>query len=252
MRRRSALATSPSSYVVTGAVDDSQRAAARVVGITYLLTNATAMFAAFYAGSLVVDGDAAKTAANITASERLFRLGIASDLFTFAAVVPLIVALYVVLRPVNRNLALLALSWRLVETSIFVVATLNNLSVLRALSGAAYLRASEAQRLQALMMLSIGAHGAGYNFGLIFFGLGSTVFSYLFFKSNYIPRALAALGVLSSLLVATCCFAFIIFPNLADNLEPGIFMPSLVFELATGLWLLIKGLGVSKVIAVQT
>jgi len=88
---------------VTGAVDDSQRAAARVVGITYLLTNATAMFAAFYAGSLVVDGDAAKTAANITASERLFRLGIASDLFTFAAVVPLIVALYVVLRPVKSQ-----------------------------------------------------------------------------------------------------------------------------------------------------
>jgi len=56
VRRRSALATSPSSYVVTGAVDDSQRAAARVVGITYLLTNATAMFAAFYAGAESADG----------------------------------------------------------------------------------------------------------------------------------------------------------------------------------------------------
>jgi len=202
VHRSSALATSPSSYVVTGAVDDSQRAAARVVGITYLLTNATAMFAAFYAGSLVVDGDVAKTAANITASERLFRLGIASDFFTFAAVVPLIVALYVVLRPVNRNLALLALSWRLVETSIFVFATLNNLSVLRALSGAAYLRAFEAQRLQALMMLFSGAHGAAYNFGLIFFGLGSTVFSYLFFRARTDPRGNSFSGVTSAVLLS--------------------------------------------------
>ena len=152
------------------------------------------MFASFYVGSLVADGDAAKTASNIVASERLFRLGIASDLFTFAAVVPLIVALYIILRPINRNLALLALSWRLVETSIFLVATLNNLNVLRVLSDAPYLRTFGADRLQTLALLYAGAHGAGYNVGLIFFGLGSTVFSYLFFKSRYIPRPLAALG----------------------------------------------------------
>ncbi len=223
-------------------IDDSQRAAARVAGITYLLTNATAMFASFYVGSkLIVDGDLAKTAANITSSERLFRLGIASDLFTFAAVIPLIVALYVILRPVNQNLALLALSWGLIETSIFVLATLNNVDVLRLLSGAAYLRAFEADRLQVLMRLAIGAHGGAYNVGLIFFGLRSTVFSYLFFKSRYIPKFLAALGVLSSLLVATCCFAFIVFSNLADTLEPGVFMPILIFELATGCWLLVIG-----------
>lgn len=223
-------------------IDDSQRTAARVAGIAYLLTNATAMFASFYVGSkLIVDGNLAKTAANIASSERLFRLGIASDLFTFAAVIPLIVALYVILRPVNRNLALLALSWGLVETSIFVVATLNNLDVLRLLSGAAYLRAFEADRLQVLMRLSIGSHGAAYNVGLIFFGLRSTVSSYLFLRSTYIPKLLAALGVLSSLLVTSCCFAFIVFPNLEDILEPGIFMPILIFELATGCWLLVLG-----------
>ncbi len=224
-------------------IDDSQRAAARIAGITYLLALVSANFASFYVASkLIVDGDAAKTVANIVASERLFRLGIASDLFTFAADIVLIIALYVILRPINRNLALLALSWRLVETSIFVVTTLNSLNVLRLLSGAPYLRAFEGDRLQALTMLSIRAHGAGYNVGLIFFGLGSTVFCYLFFKSNYIPRVLAGWGVFSSLLVAICTFAFIIFPNLADSLEPGCFIPIFIFELVTGFWLLIKGL----------
>jgi hypothetical protein len=120
--------------------------------------------------------------------------------------------------------------------------TLNCFHVLRLLSGAAYLRAFEADRLQALTMLSIGAHDAGYNVAMIFFGLGSTVFSYLFLKSHYIPRPLADWGIFSSLLVLTCVFTIIIFPNSAKILTPGCYMPSLIFELATGLWLLIKGL----------
>ncbi|HEY3620302.1 MAG TPA: DUF4386 domain-containing protein, partial [Candidatus Sulfotelmatobacter sp.] len=96
-------------------------------------------------------------------------IGVASDLTTFITDVVLIAALYVVLKPVNRNLALLAAFWRLVETSIMVVALLNRFDVLRLLSGAP---------------LSIGAYGDGYSVGLMFFGLGSTVFGYLWLKSS--------------------------------------------------------------------
>jgi len=159
---------------------ESQRKAARVVGFTYLFTNVTAIFAEFYVRAhLIVYDNAAETARNIMASERLFRLSIASDLIAFAGDVVLIVALYVILKRVNQSLALLAAFWRLVETSICVVMTLGSFDVLRLLSGADYLRVFEADRLQALARLYIGAHGAGYNVGLMFFGLGSTVFSYL-------------------------------------------------------------------------
>jgi hypothetical protein len=230
------------------AIDESQRKAAIVAGITYLLSDATAIFAEFVVRSrLIVYDDAAKAVANIMASERLFRLGIASELITFATVIVLIAALYVILKPVNRSLALLAAFWRLVENAILVVMTLSSLQVLRLLSGAAYLRAFEADRLHALTMLSIGAHDAGYNVGLMFFGLGSTVFSYLWFKSRYIPRALAAWGVFSSLLVVPCTLAFVIAPSLADMLEPGCYVPILIFELGLGLWLLTKGLRPSVV-----
>ncbi len=159
----------------------------------------------------------------------------------------LLTALYVVLKPVNRSLALLAAFWRLIETLILVVITLNSFDVLRILSGADYLRVFEADRLQALARLSIGAHGAGYNVGLVFFGLGSTVFCYLWFKSNYIPRALAGWGVFSSLLVGICTFAFIIFRNLAKILTPGCYAPIFIFEVTLGLWLLVKGLRPSGV-----
>jgi len=123
-----------------------------------------------------------------------------------------------------------------------VVMTLSSFRVLQLLSGANYLRAFEADRLQALTMLSLGAHDAAYNVGIFFFGLGSTVFSYLWFQSRYVPRALAAWGVFSSVLVAICTFAFVIFPKLDDLLDPWCYMPILIFETALPLWLLLKGL----------
>jgi hypothetical protein len=92
-----------------GAIDESQRKAATVVGFSYLIALPPAIFAEFYVRSHLIDFDnAAKTAQNIMTHERLFRLGIASNLTVFAVDVVLIMALYVVLIPVNRSLALLA------------------------------------------------------------------------------------------------------------------------------------------------
>jgi hypothetical protein len=181
------------------------------------------------------------------AHERLWRLGIASNLLCFLTDVALIAALYVILKRVNQNLALFAAFLRVVETSVFVVIGLNDFDVLRIFSGADYLQAFRTDQLQALARLSIGAYGTGYNVALVFFGLGSTVFSYLWFKSRYIPRALAAWGVFSSLLVATGSFAFIIFPSLAKILLPGYFAPIFLFEVTVGFWLLLKGLPPSGV-----
>jgi len=210
-------------------IDESQRKAARVVGAMYLFGFVAVFNEVYVRGRLIIDNNAAETARNIIAHERLFRLGIAIDLIEMASMV-------------NQNLALLAAFWRLMEAVICVVMTLSSFDVLRVLSGADYLRVFEADRLQALASIYIGAHGAGYNVAEIFLGLGSTVFGYLWFKSGYIPRALAAWGVFSSLLVATCTFASIIFPHFQDLSFPGCYMPIAIFELIMGFWLLFKGL----------
>ncbi|MGA3136623.1 MAG: DUF4386 domain-containing protein [Terracidiphilus sp.] len=226
-----------------GTIDESQRKAARVVGFIYLLDFVAAVYAEFVVrGRLIVWNNVAETARNIMAHEQLFRLSVVIDLAGFASVVALLTALYVVLKPVNRNLALLAAFWRMIEASICVVMMLNSLNVLQLLSGDASLRAFDADRLQALMMLSIGAHGDAFNVAMIFFGLGSTVFSCLWLKSRYVPRALAALGVFSSLLVVICCPAIIIFPHFEDIAAPGYYVPIAIFELTMGFWLLIRGL----------
>jgi hypothetical protein len=225
-------------------IDETQRKAASVVGAAYLCALAPAVFAEFYVlGQLVVSSNAVQTALNIAAHERLFRLGIAANLAVFAIDAALIAALYVVLRSVNPTLALLAATWGLIETTILVVVTLSDFNVLRILSGAEYLKVFEVDRLQALARLSIGAHGDAYNVGLVFAGLRSTAFCYLWFKSRFIPRALAAWGMVASLLMGACALAFIIFPELAKVVPVEIYGgPIFLFELTMGFWLLLKGL----------
>jgi hypothetical protein len=225
-------------------VDESQRKAARVAGFAYLFTLATVVFANFAIHErLIVAGNAAETARNILAHERLFRISIACDLIYCAGVVVLLTALYVILKPINRGLALLAALWRLVYALMWVLMTLNLFAALRVLSGADYLRVFEAERLQALARLYLGASFDEYYVGLLLYGLGSAVSSYLWFKSSYIPKALAVWGVISSVWCAACTFAFIVFPNFAKVIDLWWFdTPMGIFEIATGLWLLLKGL----------
>ena len=225
-------------------LDESQRDAARVVGLTYLAALPPAVFAEFYVRArLIAFNDVAQTARNIVAHERLFRLGTASNLTVFALDVVLIICLYVVLAPVNRTVALVATGWGLVETATLVFVTLSDFGVLRILSGADYLQAFEANRLQALARLSLSAHADAYNVGLVLAGLRSTAFCYLWFKSRFIPGALAAWGIVASLLMGTSAFLFIIFPELAKVVPIAIYgAPIFFFELTMGLWLLFKGL----------
>jgi hypothetical protein len=157
-------------------IDDSQRTAARVAGFAYLVTFATVVYVNFgIHDRLMVAGNAAETARNILAHERLFRIGIAGDLVYCAGVVVLLTALYVILKPVNRGLALLAAFWRLVWVLIWLVMTLNLFAALRLLRGADYLRAFEAERLQALARLYLGTRFDYYYVGLLFGALASTV-----------------------------------------------------------------------------
>lgn len=220
-----------------GGITEGQRRAATVAGIAYLFALAPAVFAEFYVRGQLVTGNAAQTAQNILANERLFRLGIASNLTVFAADVVLIVALYLVLEPVNRGLALLAAAWGLIETATLVSVILSDLDVLRILDGFGV------DRLQALASWSLGAHGDAYNIGLVFAGLRSSAFCYLWLRSRLIPRGLATWGVLASVLMGGCAFAFIVFPELARVVGVEIYgTPIFLFELTIGLWLVFKGL----------
>jgi hypothetical protein len=227
----------------TRPIEPAQRTAAKVIGFLYVFQMATAIFGESYVrGRLIVRGDATQTALNIIGSERLFRLSIAGDLVTYTGVLVLIWAFYVLVRPVNKNLALLAVLFRLAETAVLCVATVNSLVVLRLLSGAADLKTFEAGQLHSLANLALSAQGFGMMVGFVLLGLGSTVFAYLLLKSRYVPKAIAVWGIFSSLVLAIVTWFIMIFPNLGKVIGLAYMGPMGLYEVGLGLWLLIKGI----------
>src|SRR5439155_22002458 len=206
------------------------------------------LFAEFYVrfpSSLVVSGDAAKTASNIITNERLYRIGIANNIITFAIDVVLIWALYVLLRPVNRYLALLAVFFRLIETTIACVAIITSYVAMQFISDADPLKAFDSEQLQALSIMH-STYALTFVVVAIFLGLGSTIFNYLLFKSRYIPRALAAWGIFASFLLLISQFAIVIFPEVEKTIIPACYGPIAIDEIALGFWLLFKEANIPK------
>jgi uncharacterized protein DUF4386 len=226
------------------AIEPAQQTAAKVAGFTCLFGMAIVVFANYgLLNPLVVPGNAAETARNIVAHERQFRFTVTCFLIYSTVVVVLLAALYVVLKPVNPGLALVGAFFRLVFALLWLFTTLNMLSALRLLGSASYLQVFEADRLQALARLHVAANFDDYYVGLPFFSLGSTVCSYLWFKSRYIPKALAAFGVISSAWCVLCAFVYLVFPGFAKPVDPYWFdSPMAIFEIVLSFWLLFKGL----------
>ena len=225
----------------------SPQAYARIGGVLYLIIIAAGLFAeAFVRGRLVVPADAAATATNIMAHETLFRLGIAADLTTFLCAVALTMILYVLLKPVNRNLALLMVFFDLVQDAIGGINGLNPYRALQLLGGADYLKVFSPEQLQAMALLSLKAHSVGFGVALIFFGFSCLAVGYLIFRSGYFPKLLGILLAIAGLCYLINSFALILSPPVAGALFPWVLLPAFIGELSLALWLAVKGVNVPK------
>jgi len=215
---------------------------ARIAGAIYLLIIIAGIFGeVFVRGKLVVAGDPSLTAHNIIANELLWRLGIAVDLIMQVCDIPCMLLLYLLLRPVSKNLALLALLFNLVQTAVLVLNKLNLLSAWAMVSRKGYLVNVEQDLSQAIGSLFIDLHGQGFGIGLIFFGFACIIYGYLIFKSVYFPRAIGILMQIAGVCYIINSFLLIINPAFANVLFPFILLPPLFGELSLCLWLLLKG-----------
>jgi hypothetical protein len=231
--------------MTTGAIDESQRKAAKIAGFSGLLAMAIVVFGNYLLPNpLVVPGNAVETARNIVAHQTQLRVAVTCFLAYSASVVVLLAALYVILRPVSRTLALIGALFRLVFAMLWLLSTLNLLGALRLLGSAPYLQAFEPDRLQVLARLLVAANFDDYYVGLPFFGLAATLCAYLWLKSNYIPKGLALFGLISSAWCVICAFVFLIFPHFNKIVNDYWFdSPMALFEMGLSFWLLFKGLG---------
>lgn len=212
---------------------------ARVAGLMYVITIILGVFSVnFASSSLIVPGDNAATVDNIMANELLFRVGVATEILMYVLVIVLAFALYVVLKTVDKNLALLALLWRLAEAIVGsgTVVLSGLIPLLLINSGASF----DAGQLQAFVGMFLGVRSAGLDIVLIFIGVGGTVFCYLFYISKYIPRVLAAWGVLTYLTMFILSFVSLV-THVPDTTKMIFYVPGGLFEILLGLWLLIKG-----------
>ena len=218
-----------------------ERRAARLVGFLYLFTNATAIVAFIARGKVIALGDPAKTSANLLASEGLFRFGIATEIVTVVGVVVLVWGLYVILKSIDHYIAWLATFFRLAENFFLAFVTIQELSALAVLKAAAASEGLNSRQLDGLSYSFLNVYIDAFNIGFVFLGLGSSIFSYLWWKSGYIPKFIAGWGIFASLLMAIVSLGIIAVPSLA---QLGLIhmMPMGLYEIGLGFWLLIRAI----------
>jgi hypothetical protein len=228
--------------MTTRTIKTSPQVYARMGGILYLMIIVAGALGEIYIrGALIVSGDPVSTASNIMASQSLWRIGLTGDLMMHVFDVPLMLIFYVLLKPVNKNLALLALLFNLIQTAVLVANKLNLLMPLLLLGKAAYLKAIEPDQLYALAYLFVKLHEYGFGIGLIFFGFECLVLGYLIYRSGYLPTILGVLMAIAGLSYLINSFALLLAPAFAAIIVPAILLPALIGETALCLWLLVRG-----------
>lgn len=222
---------------------DTQRAYARFAGLMLLIVLGCSIAGLIVTSSVGPGLDFADRSAQIVASEPLFRLGLVLALIGSLSTVLLAVALYVTVRPVDRNLALVGLLLRACESAIGGMGLALSFGVLQLRAMAAAGDGLAVGEWQAFADVLNGVATA--EVAAIFFSLGSIAFFYLFLRSRYIPRALAAVGLFGSICYAAPWIGILLVPD-ASWLVPYASVPILIAEVAGGLWLLVRGIEVPK------
>src|SRR5579859_776491 len=189
---------------------------ARVAAILYLLP--LAPFSLLYVPSrVIVPGNAAATVSNILASESLFRLGIACALISQVSFIIVSLALYQVLKPVNKNMALLMVIFNLIGIPITMFNEVNQFAILFLLHSANSAATFPPDQLNALVSLFLNLHTSGINIAQIFWGLWLFPMGYLVFKSGFLPRLIGLLLMIACFGYLIQSFAAILFPSLDVN-----------------------------------
>jgi len=224
-------------------VNDSQRRAARIAGLTLLLSLSTVIGVNYCIFVPMLSGaEPAQAARNILAHQPLFRVGLVGNVIYSITVLVLAGTLYVVLKPVGRTRAFLAALCRMVQALVWIMLTLNLFTALKLLSSPDYARLFDPDRLPMLARLYLSGYDH-YYVGLVFWGLASGLAACLWFRSRYISHALSAFGILASAWAVACTIAMFLFPGFSKIVDLWLFdMPLLIFEVAVGLLLLFRGL----------
>lgn len=223
---------------------DAQRARllARVGGACYLaIIVIGALGESVVRGRIVVAGDPRATAANLVSLEWLWRLGLAGEMVLLILAAALALILYLLLRPVNRDVALMAVCFNLVCIAVEAVAGVSLATALLPVTSAEYAMAFGPDQLGAMTMLAIRSHTYGFGVGLIFFGVECVLLGWLIVRSGYMPRTVGRLMQVGGVCYVINSAALLLSPAWSSRLFPAVLLPALVAELSLAIWLVARG-----------
>jgi hypothetical protein len=222
------------------------RLLARIAGVFYLIITACALFAYMYVrGQVIVSGDMVQTATNLLEHERFYRLGFSAAVIVVLCNPPMGLILYELLKVVNPRLALLALVFITVSTTIEAVNLFNYIMPLFTFSLPEYRAAFDPEELQALARGSSRLWGYVFSVSLAFFGVFCALIGYLLFRSKFFPRVLGVLMIIAGAYYLTN-YSFVGFLGFPDIPYIGMLRPTLVAEVALALWLVVVGVNEEK------
>ena len=213
----------------------------RVAGFLYLLLGFSVFRPIYVEGALIVRNSASATAHNIATHESLFRLGIACDLLAGLSCLVVALALYGVLKRVDRSLGILmVLLGGCMPLVIDFLNSLNDIAALLLARGDGFLSAFNQPQQAALATLFLRIHEYGLVINEIFAGLWLFPFGILVFRSVFLPRLIGVALMINGCAYVTIAFTGLLAPNFVDRVTR-VASPALLGEGAIMLWLMIKG-----------
>jgi len=220
----------------------SPRSLARMACAFYFAAGLTGGFhQAFVLGRLVVNGNAAATASNITAHQSLFWLGFGAALIAPACDSVKTILFYELFKPVNKDLSLITMSFGIIGCAMQAGMAVFYIAPLVILKGGQYLSVFKVEQLQALTLMSFKLTARGIDIYLVFFGFYCVLIGSMIFRSIFLPRIIGLLMVFTGL-----GYSVLLYPPLAHYLYPYNLAPAALGETSLMLWLLVVGVNVQR------
>ena len=230
---------SPSTAFPADAPD--LRLYARAAGVAMLLSIVFGFLGeAYLPGKILVAGDPAATAANITGHPTLFRLTFASDLVEGICDVALSGLFYVLLKPVNRNLALISAFFGIVSMVTFAIAESGFFSASLILRETGGMLSFPPEQRQALALLATRIGTMIASLFLCMYGIASVLRGYLIMRSHYLPRVLGILLMIGGAGFFLRSTTYIVAPSLSS---PAMLFPMALAGIPLMLWFLVRSSG---------
>ena len=224
----------------------SNKKIARVAGLWYLLLAITSGFSWMYITKIFVSGNAPLTAHYIIASETQYLIAIISNIIGQISFIFLGLTLYRLLKQVNETQSKLMLAFVLISIPIMFITIFFQTGALIIITNADYLKVFSVEQVSAFVMMFLNISIKGVHIVEIFWGLWLFPLSYLIYKSNFIPKILAILLIISGISYIISSITSLIFPEIFMIIEKKLSIPEAFGELAILFWLLIKGITISK------